>query len=111
MEATTIRELYIKRVHEKELKITQKLNKAIKLQQEEARMRQEEARMRQEEARMRQEEARMRQEEAQKHREQLKIIVQSLYEQGNSVEKIAAIMSKSVESVQLIINNGELSDL
>jgi hypothetical protein len=104
MEATTIRELYIKRVHEKELKITQKLNKAIKLQQEEARMRQEEARMRQEEARMRQE-------EAQKHKEQLKTIVQSLYNQGNSVEKIAAIMSVSVESVQLIINNGKLSGL
>jgi hypothetical protein len=83
MEATTIRELYIKRVRENELKITQKLNKEVKLRQEEARMRQE---------------------EAQKHKEQLRTIVLSLHNQGYSAEKISDIVSESIESIQLIIN-------
>jgi hypothetical protein len=101
MEATTIRDLYIKRVLENERKSAQKvLNKQTKLWEEEARMRQEEARMRQEEARMRHE-------EAQKHKEKLRAIVLSLYNQGHSDETIADITSEPIESVQLIINKGK----
>jgi hypothetical protein len=49
MEATTIRDLYIKRVREQEQKFAQKeINNIRQERQEEARMRQEEARMRQE---------------------------------------------------------------
>ena len=87
MEATTIRELYIKRVKENERKIAQKeLNKAVKIGEEEARMRQEEARM---------------------HKEKLQTIVLSLHNQGYSADTIADIMSEPVESVELIISQGK----
>jgi hypothetical protein len=119
MEATTIRELYIQRVKEQELKLTKEIKriKAIheverqeeaRMRQEEARMRQEEARMRQEEARMRQEEARMRQEEAHKRQEaenKLKTAILSCFTQGFSAEKIAEMFAQPLVFVQQIIDN------
>jgi hypothetical protein len=105
MEATTIRELYIQRAKEQELKLTKEIKriKAVRQEerQEEARMRQEEARMRQEEARMRQEEARMRQEAEDK----LKVAILSCYNQGFSADKIAIMFSQPLNFIQQIISN------
>ncbi len=94
MEATTIRDLYIKRVREQEKQIAQKEIRLI-----EAR-RQEEARMRQEETRMRQEETRMRQEAENK----LVLAILSCYNQGFSVEKIAELFSQPLAFVIQIVN-------
>jgi hypothetical protein len=103
MEATTIRELYVQRVQERELKLTKKLNTSEARVKEEARMRQEEARMRQEEARMRQEEAHKRQ----AAENGLKMAILGCYNQGFSVEKTAEILSQPLAYVQQIVNQSK----
>jgi hypothetical protein len=94
MEATTIRELYIQRAKEQEMKLAKELKIAKAGRQEEARMRQEEARMRQEEARMRQE-----------AENKLKTAILSCYNQGVSADKIAKMFAQPLEFILQIIHN------
>jgi 23S rRNA pseudoU1915 N3-methylase RlmH len=95
MEATTIRDLYIKRVREQEQKFAQKEINNIRQE------RQEEARMRQEEARMRQEEARMRQEAEKK----MVAAIINCSKQGLSAEQIADLLLQPLDVINDVIKN------
>jgi hypothetical protein len=104
MGTTTIRELYIQKVEERERKMDLKLQKSEKRGNEAEYLRQEEAKLRQEEAKLRQEEAKLRQEEAEKHAEKLRTIVLRMHNHGSSIETIADIVAEPIAKIQSIID-------